>query len=336
MVRDMRYLATVVSQTFTAFGDIIGLNQRFSELSSGALRIDQVFATMKDGAKMDQFIHYADKEERSKQSRRRKKKSDGDGKPDGLTVVRSGWEDVISFDQADVNIPQTGSALATQLVLDIRKGTSLIISGHNGSGKTTLLRFLAGLWPLKRGRIIKPVPSTPGRIHPSVFFVTQKPYTTLGSLRAQLVYPRAIADCMADFADSDADADGLSDRLDQHLREILDRVRLVYLVERWGWDAEVNWMDVLSLGEQQRLGMARAFFHRPSFVALDECTNAISVDVEESLYAYAQELGITMVTITQRSGGLLAFHDQELRLLDGRGSWKHYAVKGNQWHDAHE
>ena len=42
-------------------------------------------------------------------------------------------------------------------------------------------------------------------------------------------------------------------------------MRLVYLLEReGGWDASVNWEDVLSLGEQQRLGMvsAKALFNR--------------------------------------------------------------------------
>jgi len=43
--------------------------------------------------------------------------------------------------------------------------------------------------------------------------------------------------------------------LDDHLKTILENVRLVYLLEREGWDSTPNWEDVLSLGEQQRLGM---------------------------------------------------------------------------------
>ena len=74
-------------------------------------------------------------------------------------------------------------------------------------------------------------------------------------------------------------------------------------------------------GEQQRIGMARLFFHKPKFGVLDECTNATSVDVEEHLYQYAAQLDITLVTITQRLA-LVKYHDAELRLLDGEGDWE--------------
>lgn len=50
-----------------------------------------------------------------------------------------------------------------------------------------------------------------------------------------------------------------AEALDEHLRSILENVKLVYLSEReGGWDANMNWEDILSLGEQQRLGMVSA------------------------------------------------------------------------------
>lgn len=85
-------------------------------------------------------------------------------------------------------------------------------------------------------------------------------------------------------------------------------MRLVYLLEReQGWDANQNWEDVLSLGEQQRLGMAPSFFIAPKFGILDECTNATSIDVEEHLYRLAKEKGITFVTSSQRPA-LIRYH----------------------------
>ena len=69
----------------------------------------------------------------------------------------------------------------------------------------------------------------------------------------------------------------------------------------------------MSLGEQQRLGMARLFYHKPTFALLDECTSAVSIDQERKLYDAAQELGISCVTISQRLS-LPEYHAQELSL----------------------
>ena len=62
------------------------------------------------------------------------------------------------------------------------------------------------------------------------------------------------------------------------LRELLCEVDLEYLVDREeGLGGEVNWGELLSLGEQQRLGMARLFYHKPKFAILDECTSGVTV-----------------------------------------------------------
>lgn len=54
---------------------------------------------------------------------------------------------------------------------------------------------------------------------------------------------------------------GETNILDAHLKTILENVKLLYLLEREGsWDANQNWEDILSLGEQQRLGMVSSIY----------------------------------------------------------------------------
>lgn len=103
-------------------------------------------------------------------------------------------------------------------------------------------------------------------------------------------------------------------------------LKLDYLIEReGGWGTESSrWEDRLSLGEQQRIGMGRVYFHKPSIVLLDECTNATSADIESSLYEECQRHGMTIVTTSQRAA-LVRFHSRELRILEN-GSWKLFKI----------
>lgn len=94
-------------------------------------------------------------------------------------------------------------------------------------------------------------------------------------------------------------------------------------MDRYQPDKEVNWGDELSLGEQQRLGMARLFYHRPKFAILDECTSAVTTDMEERFAAKVRAMGTSCITISHRPA-LVAFHDVVLS-LDGEGGWTvHY------------
>ena len=65
--------------------------------------------------------------------------------------------------------------------------------------------------------------------------------------------------------------------------------------------------------------MARLFYHRPLFAILDECTSAMSMDVEADLYLKAKELGITLFTVSHRSS-LFKYHEYMLK-FDGRGGY---------------
>nr|CAD1833661.1 unnamed protein product [Ananas comosus var. bracteatus] len=288
----LRFLASVVSQSFLAFGDILELHKKYLELSGG---INRVF-------ELEELLHAA-------QSEVTLLDSPVPSKENGTPA-----EDRISFQEVDIITPSQ-KLLARRLVCDIVHGKSLLVTGPNGSGKSSIFRVLRDLWPIVSGRLVKP--------SEGVFHVPQRPYTSLGTLRDQIIYPlsRDEAEQRMLTLFNAGDKSKAASLLDAHLKTILENVRLVYLLEREGWDATPNWEDVLSLGEQQRLGMARLFFHHPKFGILDECTNATSVDVEEHLYRLANEMGITVITSSQRPA-LIPFHSLELKLIDGEGKWE--------------
>ncbi|GAB4814011.1 hypothetical protein N2152v2_001057 [Parachlorella kessleri] len=69
-------------------------------------------------------------------------------------------------------------------------GRSLLIMGPSGAGKTTILRTIAGLWSHGSGSVVRhgqPMGRQEGQ--GEIFFVPQRPYVVLGTLRDQLLYP---------------------------------------------------------------------------------------------------------------------------------------------------
>ena len=168
-------------------------------------------------------------------------------------------------------------------------------------GKSSLLRAVAGLWTQGGGTVERPPLD-------AVFFLPQRPYMFLGSLRDQLLYPRL-----------DRDAP------EERLREVLRRVRLEDLPERvGGFDVELDWADVLSLGEQQRLAFGRLFLNRPAYAVLDEATSALDTGNEAHLYGELRRAGIHFVSVGHRST-LLDHHSRVLE-LGGENRWRLLSV----------
>ena len=71
------------------------------------------------------------------------------------------------------------------------------------------------------------------------------------------------------------------------------------------FDEEAHWNRMLSLGEQQRLGIVRALLQRPDFLFLDETTASLDEAAESALYRLLQDRlpGTTIVSIGHRSTG---------------------------------
>ncbi|KAK2464650.1 hypothetical protein APHAL10511_003343 [Amanita phalloides] len=217
-------------------------------------------------------------------------------------------------------------ALVKDLSLVLKEGEHLMITGSNGVGKTSVARVLAGLWAPgdsslggEEAKVQRP-PARMGDGRRSVFVVPQRSYMVSGSLFDQVIYPDSYAD-FVDGCEKD-DRGGVEEGM-KRISEILEMVHLAYLPEReGGWFTRKEWRDVLSGGEKQRMAMARVFYQRPKFAILDECTSAVSSDVEGQMYECAKSLGITLITISLRPS-LAKYHRQLLTLQgeDGSARW---------------
>jgi putative ATP-binding cassette transporter len=157
------------------------------------------------------------------------------------------------------------------------------------------------LWTQGAGEIERPPLS-------DIFFLPQKPYMLLGSLRDQLLYPRLERQVS-----------------EEELHRVLETVRLGDLPERvGGFDVELDWADVLSLGEQQRLAFARLLMNQTKYAVMDEATSALDLENESNLYRKLNELDIHYISVGHRAS-ILDYHNRVLE-LQGQEKWRSLSV----------
>ena len=196
----------------------------------------------------------------------------------------------IEIDELTVRLPQGGALVAADDV-EISSGERVLLTGPSGAGKSTLFRAFAGIWPFGSGTVVVPEGSQGD-----------------GAAAATL------------FSDRHAGRGGRRIRASQApsaprlLAEAITAVGLPALASRL--QEEAHWNRMLSLGEQQRLGIARVILEAPDYLFLDEATASLDEPTEAALYRLleARLAGTTIVSIGHRST-LAAFHHRGLAMV---------------------
>jgi putative ATP-binding cassette transporter len=210
--------------------------------------------------------------------------------PEKVSTIKTIEENRLAFEDVTLKTPNYEQAIVENLTLTVQPGEGLLIVGPSGRGKSSLLRAIAGLWNAGTGRLVRPPLE-------EVLFLPQRPYIILGTLREQLLYPNT-----------------KRQMTDAQLREVLQQVNLQNLLNRVeGFDTEVPWENILSLGEQQRLAFARLLITRPRFTILDEATSALDLTNEGNLYKQLQETKTTFISVGHRES-LFDYHQWVLEL----------------------
>ncbi|MDB5620960.1 MAG: transporter-like [Tardiphaga sp.] len=208
-------------------------------------------------------------------------------KPETVHVARAG-NGAIDLTDVAVSLPD-GTPLVAADAFQFRGGESTLFTGPSGSGKSTLFRAIAGIWPFGKGRIAIPADAT-------LMMLPQRPYFPVGTLQDAIAYP--------------AETSAFTP---QKIAEAVAAVGLPALLPRL--DEEAHWNRMLSLGEQQRLGVARALLHKPQYLFLDEATASLDEPSEAALYRLiAEKLPATTVVSIGHRSTLQAFHLRNVTL----------------------
>jgi vitamin B12/bleomycin/antimicrobial peptide transport system ATP-binding/permease protein len=219
------------------------------------------------------------------------------------TWITIGIESRLSAEGLSVMTPNRQRTLVHDLTFELSPDRAMLITGASGVGKSALFRAIAGLWTDGQGTIKRPELE-------EVVFIPQIPYMTLGTLREQLLYS--------------ASPEGHSD---EELTRVLEKVGLGELTSRVGdLDVVMDWVNVLSLGEQQRIAFARLLLARPRIAFLDEATTALDEESERTMYGLVKTHCGAVVSIGHRRS-LFAFHAVHLELLEN-GGWKMGEIRG--------
>jgi PrtD family type I secretion system ABC transporter len=214
----------------------------------------------------------------------------------------------LAVDGLNYGVPGSGRLLLASLNFALQPGEFLGIIGPSGAGKSTLTRLLVGVYPPLNGAVRLDGVDVFGWARADfgrhVGYLPQDTELFAGTVRNNIA--RFIADVTDEEVIAAAQSAGVHEMI----------VRLPK-----GYDTELGAGGVvLSAGQRQRVGLARAMLRNPAFVVLDEPNANLDQQGEEALLAAlrAMKSRNETVVVVSHKPSILQSADKILVLRDGR------------------
>ena len=208
-------------------------------------------------------------------------------RPDAIALVPFATE--VRFDAVTL-VHDVGRVALDGIDLVVRRGEKVALVGETGSGKTSVLNLIPRLYDASGGRVtidgvdVRDV--TLPSLRRQVSVVSQEPLLFSSSIRDNIRYGRLAA------TDEEVEAAAIAARAHEFISELPD-----------GYDTSVGERGVkLSVGQQQRISIARAFLKDAPLLLLDEPTSALDANTEADFLVSLEALmaGRTVVIVAHR------------------------------------
>ncbi|MDO5695419.1 MAG: ABC transporter ATP-binding protein [Eubacteriales bacterium] len=219
------------------------LNKMFNEASEKTFLINNLWK-LYHGRQDSTFTKFTKKEALAKEKRR----------PDNDIIIRN-----LSY-----IFPSTGRKVLNNISMTIREGEHVGIMGYSGSGKTALSKILLRIYHgytgeiYIRGKSLKDYKRT--EISKTIAYLTHDPYIFYGSIRENICYGhqgKITDEVMIEAAKKAEIYDDIMSMENQFNAHVAERG------------------SNLSLGQRQKLGLARLMILRPKIIILDEATSTL-------------------------------------------------------------
>lgn len=209
----------------------------------------------------------------------------------GVRNGHVGFLPTIELTKVSYGYPGVSALAVADISLNVHEGQSVALVGSTGAGKSTLADLILGILEPTSGtvKVGGQLPSEALTCWPgAIAYVPQTVTLVAGTVRENVA-----------LGVPDAEVD------DTRVWEALEQARLAEFLQeaREGLDTAVGERGLrFSGGQQQRLGLARALYSRPSLLVLDEATSALDSDTEAAIAEMLRSLvgRVTTVTIAHR------------------------------------